>query len=153
MTQPKFGSYIESLQAGFRKGDATAADKREETANLKLIEEVVLAIGRGDPDALNELLADDIRLEIHSAQTLPFIHSATGKRDFLNAVRHNFGELESQQPEIEAVVAQGDTIIVVSREEGVLRASGDKYELRGMHRYVCRDGKISLVQEFLVPAD
>jgi len=101
---------------------------------------------------VGELLTDDVRLEIHSDQALPFIHSADGKRDFLNAVRHNFGELQSQRPIIEAVVAQGDTVVVVSREEGELREGGACYEIHVMHRYVCRDGKIALVQEFLVPA-
>lgn len=152
MTEPKFGNYIASLHGGFRQGDAAADAKQEEAANIQLIEKVVLAIGRGDFDAMGELLVDDIRLEIHSAQTLPFIHSADGKRDFLNAVRHNFGTLRSQRPIIEAVVAQGDTVVVVSREEGELRESGAHYEVHVMHRYVCRDGKMALVQEFLVPA-
>ena len=152
MTEPKFGTYTESLHAAFRQGDAAADAKQEEAANIQLIENVVLAVGRGDLDAVGELLVDDIRLEIHSAQTMPFIHSADGKLDFLNAVRHNFGELRSQRPIIEAVVAQGDTVVVVSREEGELRATGAHYEVHGVHRYVCRDGKIALVQEFLVPA-
>jgi ketosteroid isomerase-like protein len=152
MPESDFGPYLHSLNVRFREGDAFAEAKEEESSNIQLIQNVILAIGSGDIETVGRLLTDDVRLEIHSGKVLPFIEHADGKRAFLEAMGHNFGQLQDQRPEIVSVVAQGDTVVVIAREQGELLASGERYEVFGMHRYLCRDGKIALVQEILAPA-
>ena len=42
--------------------------------------------------------------------------------------------LEQQMPEIEAVIAQGDTVVVLGRERGNMRAGGS-YSVRWMQMH------------------
>jgi hypothetical protein len=37
-----------------------------------------------------------------------------------------------------------------TREEGVVRATGTKYTIRGVQRFILREQKAALVEEFLV---
>jgi len=152
MSGQEFDGYSESLHEGFRQGDSRVHEKEQEEANVRLLQDVALAIGRDDLAAVGELFSDDIQLEIRSPRELPFIRSASGKEGVLTAIRHNFGEVRDQRPTIEAVVAQGNTVVVLSREEGIIRASGERYDVHVMHRYVCRGGKVTLVQELIAPA-
>jgi ketosteroid isomerase-like protein len=152
MSDPTFITYTSSLAVLFRAGDAKAHEKLEEAANVQLIQDVILAIGRNDLVAVGEFLTDDVELDIRTSVDLPFIRAAKGKEQFLEAVRQNFGELRDQQPTIEAVIAQGDTVIIVSRERGELRGTSASYQIQGMHRYICREGKIALVEERIMPA-
>jgi ketosteroid isomerase-like protein len=152
MAERPFGDYLASLRAGFLGGDVAAVAKVEESANMQALDELITAIGSEDLETIGRLLADDVRLEIHSHGALPFIDTAEGKPAFLRALQHNFGQLINQRPQIESVVAQGDTVVVIGREQGELAESGAGYDVYGVHRYVFREGQLVLVQEFLVPA-
>jgi ketosteroid isomerase-like protein len=152
MSDPTFTNYTASLDDLFRDGDLKAPEKVEEAANVRLIQELMLAIGRNDAVALGDLLTDDVELDIRTSVDLPFIRRAKGKEQFLEAVWKNFGELQDQQPNLEAVIAQGDTVIILAQEQGELRKTSARYQIQGMHRYVFREGKIALVQELILPA-
>lgn len=152
MTDPGFTSYTSTLETLFRHGDSRADQKAEELANIRLIQDAVLAIGRNDMEALREMLADDVRLDIRAPENLSFASQAVGREQFLEAVKRNFGEVQNQRPGIEAVVAQGDTVVVMSREEGEIRRTGEPYRIDCVQRFVCRDGKIALIHEVAAPA-
>lgn len=152
MNDSTLQNFANSLDNLFRHGDSNAYMKQQEASNIRLIEDAMLAIGRNDMVALKELIADNVQLDIKTSADLPFIRAASGKEKFLDAVKHNFSEISDQQPRIEAVIAQGDTVIILSSEEGEIRASGARYHVQGMHRFVCRDGKLELVQELIIPA-
>ena len=152
MSDPTFRTYTATLEDYFRDGDLKAHEKADEASNVRLIQELMLAIGRNDPAALGELLTDDVELDIRTSADLPFIRSAKGKGAFLEAVWKNFGELQDQQPNITSVIAQGDTVIILAQEQGELRKTSERYQVQGMHRYVFREGKIALVQELILPA-
>ena len=147
MADPGFEHYVTTVDELFRCGDAHCHEKHEEASNVRLIQEVALAIGRGDLEAVGALLTDDMHLEIQAPAQFPFIRSATGREAVLDALRHNFAAVRDQQPSIEAVVAQGDTVVVVATEEGELGDAGGRYKVSGMHRYVCKGGKIAMLQE------
>jgi ketosteroid isomerase-like protein len=152
MSDPTFKTYTASLEDFFRDGDLKAQEKVEEAANVRLIQELMLAIGRNDLAASGDLLTDDVELDIRTSVDLPFIQRAKGKEQFLDAVRQNFDELQDQQPNIEAVIAQGNTVIILAQEQGELRKTSTRYHVQGMHRYVFREGKMALVHELILPA-
>lgn len=152
MTDTGFQRYLTALDTHFRLGDARVQEKQDEASNIELIKSVVAAIGRNDLAAVGQLLADDAQLDIKGYEELPFIRSASGRNAVLDAIRENFGALQDQEPTIEAVVAQGDTVVIVSAEEGMVRATGARYRIEGIQRFVCRDGKIRLVHEIMVQA-
>jgi ketosteroid isomerase-like protein len=152
MTDPGFATYTSSLETLFRDGDPRCEQKAEELANIRLIQDAVLAIGRNDMEALEEVLADDVRLDIRAPENLSFVSQAAGREQVLEAVKRNFGEVQNQRPAIEAVVAQGDTVVVMSREEGEVKGTGEPYRIDCVQRFVCRDGKIALIHELAAPA-
>jgi len=116
-----------------------------------VIKNLLKAIGSDDLPAVEEMLAEGVRLEIPGTDELPFIRKAKGREQMIEAIKQNFGALQNQRPSIEAVIAQGDTVIVIMEEEGEIRASGKKYQTKGMQRFVIREGKVELVEELFVP--
>lgn len=146
----KFKSYIDSIEHLFQSGDLKATEKLEEVSNVRLIQNLIMAIGRGDLTAVGEMLADDVRLEILGPDELPFIRQAKGRAQMLEAIKENFEAVQDQRPRIEAVIAQGDTVIVMMEEEGEVRATGKKYRINGIQRFIIREKKLELVAELFV---
>jgi ketosteroid isomerase-like protein len=152
MSEPRFQSYISALEQLFRAGDLKADDKAEEGANVRLIHNLMMAIGRDELAAVGEMLAEDVRLEILGADDPPFIRQANGRAEMLEAIRQNFAAVQDQVPNVEAVIAQGDTVVIMLNEAGVVRATGKPYSIKGMQRFIIREAKVELVQEILVQA-
>ena len=152
MTDPSLHNYALSLEAHFRNGDPDADGKQEELASVRVVQAAIARIGAGDFESLAELLADDVRLEIKAPDHFGFDREASGRGGVVAALRKNFGVVAEQRPRIEAVVAQGDTVVVVFRDEGRLVGTGETYEVEGMHRFVCRDGRIAFIHEIAVPS-
>ena len=150
MSKSKFDSYINSIEVLFRSGDPKANEKVEEASNIQLIQNLIMAIGRDDLTAVGEMLADDVRLEILGPDELPFIRKAKGRAQMLEAIQKNFGAVQDQRPMIEAVIAQGDTVIVMMGEEGEVRATGKRYRIKGMQRFIIQEEKVELVEELFM---
>ena len=151
MSEAKFDSYTNSLEYLFRCGDLKAAEKHEEASNVRLIKNIVAAIGRDDLALVSEMLAEDVRLEIRGTDKLPFIRNAKGREQMLDAIIVNFSSLQNQRPIVESVVAQGDTVIITMEEEGEVRATGMKYRIKCVQRFVIKEGKVALLEEQAVP--
>jgi ketosteroid isomerase-like protein len=64
----------------------------------------------------------------------------------LDAIIVNFSSLQNQKPVVESVVAQGDTVIVTMEEEGEVRATGKKYRIKCVQRFVMKEGKVALLE-------
>lgn len=150
MSDSKFDSYINSIEDLFRSGDSKVNEKLEEASNVRLIQSLIMAIGRDDLTAVGEMLADEVRLEILGPDELPFIREAKGRAQMLEAIKENFGAVQDQRPSIEGVIAQGDTVIVMLEEEGKVRATGKRYKIKGMQRFIIREGKVELVEEIFL---
>src|SRR4051812_8839494 len=118
MSDSKFGPYVNSIEALFRSGDSKANEKLEEASNVRSIKNLVMAIGRDDLTAVGEMLAQDVRLEILGPDELPFIREAKGQVQMIEAIKENFAAVQDQRPRIEAVIAKGDTVIIMLEEEG-----------------------------------
>lgn len=150
MSEPKFNSYVDSIVGLFRSGDSRANEKLEEAANVWLIQNLVTAIGHDDLTAAGDMLSEDVRFEILGADEFPFVRSAKGRAQMLEAIRWNFGLLQDQRPNVEAVIAQGDTVIVMLKEEGKVRATGKGYTVKGIQRFIIRENKVELVEELFL---
>jgi len=141
-------SLLDQLHAGFLKGDDDAASKQAEAQHVRLLQQMYQVIGQGEWQKFAELLHDDIEFQIDCPPSLPMRGRWRGKTQVAEAVQRNFGMLEQQVPEIEAVVAQGDTVVVVGREQGNMRGGGS-YSLRWMQMHTFRDGKLYRVYEMV----
>jgi ketosteroid isomerase-like protein len=106
---------------------------------------VYAAVISGDFDALNGSVTDDVALNICGFP--PINGTWKGRGEVVAAVRKNYGQLESQQPTIESMISQGDSIAVLMRETGVLRSTGQAYSVRGVQWFTFAGGRISKIDQ------
>jgi uncharacterized protein len=149
MSQKINPQFIDNFQAAFYEGDENVAGKLEEVENVKRVEEVFRIIADKDFDSLKNVLADDVTLEIIGSSSTPMAGLTQGCERVIEATRNNFAQVEEQEPEIQSVIAQGNTVVVVGREKGRFRPTGRSYELHWMHQYTFMNGKIVHMRELL----
>jgi uncharacterized protein len=141
-------SLLDQLHASFLKGDDDAATKQTELQQVRLLQQMYQAIGQGDWPAFAGLLHDDVEFEIDCVPSLPMRGKWSGRAQVAEAAMRNFGMLEQQVPEIESVIAQGDTVVVLGRERGNMRGGGN-YSVRWMQMRTFRDSKCYRVYEMV----
>src|SRR5690242_5909174 len=100
--------FVDGIPAAFRAGDPRVDAKEDEGENVRRIQELYRAIGRGDYGTFRSALTEDVELEILGPPQNPFVGVWRGRDQVAEAVTRNFGLLDAQQPEVEGVVAQGD---------------------------------------------
>jgi ketosteroid isomerase-like protein len=143
------GDFLTQVQNGFLAGDANVAVKQEEAGNVERVKRVYQSLGLRDFDGVVELLHDDIELEIVGPPGAPFLGSWKGRAGVLDALRTNFAQVEAQQPQVQHVVAQGDTVTVVAREQGRFSATGRDYDLHWVQLLTFQGGKLLRVRELI----
>jgi hypothetical protein len=70
-----------------------------------------------------------------------------GRNDAVAAARKKYGQLEIQQPEIEPMISQGDSIAVMLRESGVLKSTKQAYSIRGVQWLTFANGKVREIDQ------
>jgi ketosteroid isomerase-like protein len=105
------------------------------------------AVIRGDFDAFGESITDDIELNIRGFG--PINGTWRGRKEVVAATRKNFAELEGQQPTIEGMISQGDSIAILLRESGVFKSTGKAYSIRGVQWFTFAGGKIKKIEEII----
>ena len=116
----------------------------QEQANGALLQRILEAIGAGRFDELRGWMAPDVSFELAAGPRFPFIRHAEGVDAVIEAIAYNFSTVAEQMPQPLAVVAQGDTVMVMAREAGRLVESGERYELLLAHQFTFRDGRLAL---------
>jgi hypothetical protein len=142
-------AFINRLPEAFHEGDEKATAKRVETDNVRLLQSVYQAISRGDIQAFMDMLAEDIDLEILGPLTVPFLGSWRGRQQVTEAVRTNFAMVQEQQPELQSVVAQGDTVVAVGRERGRYSETGLEYDVQWVQFHTFRGGMLSRIRQLV----
>jgi ketosteroid isomerase-like protein len=145
------GRFIDRLHPAFLEGDTTAAGKAAEAGNVARLQEQYRAIARGDFTPVLAQLAEDIEFELHGPPDIPINGSWRGLPDVAAAIPRNFGALAEQEAEILAVVAQGDTVVLLAQEHGKVRATGAPYHLRWAQFFTFRDDKIIRIRGVAAP--
>lgn len=141
--------FIERMHDAFLEGDPQALTKQMEADNVRRMQTIYRAIARGDyAEALADAV-DDIDLEIVAPPGHPFAGRWRGKAEVQEAIRRNFALVEDQRPEIQTLAAQGDTVVVVARERGRLRTTGQEYDLHFVQVFTFRDGKLTRMRELV----
>jgi ketosteroid isomerase-like protein len=91
--------------------ESTDGSNAENAENLRSIQRLIEAIGRGDLETAIANAHPDVRFEIYAPPEFLWIRQATGIEGLRHAVRHNFDSVEDQHPEITSLTTQGDTIV------------------------------------------
>lgn len=136
-----------TYEGTFAQGDPDAGSKGLEMRNVAAVKAMVEAVARYDYDALARLVSDSVRLQILAPPDVPFIRNAEGAPAFLNAVRHNFAMVEEQNPVLLSIVAQGEAVVCIVREQGRYAEDGLRYDLHAVQEFVFREGKLERIFE------
>jgi ketosteroid isomerase-like protein len=105
------------------------------------------AIVNGNFEAFGESVADDVELNIRGFGAMD--GTWRGRNEVIEATRKNFALLSGQQPEIEGMIAQGESVAVLLRESGVFKSTGQAYSLRGVQWFTFENGKIKRIDEIV----
>src|SRR5262245_4130419 len=132
--------FVDGLRQAFEAGDPAAAAKCAEAACVRLVQEQYRAIARGDFAAYPDTLAEDIEFENVGPAAVPFVGRWRGREEVAEAIARNFGYVEDQRPEVLSVVAQGDCVVVVAREQGRYRPTGRDYDAHWVQHFTWHDG-------------
>jgi ketosteroid isomerase-like protein len=138
-----FAGATRPLQEAREKETLIGARSAEHLAN---VEAQLAAIARGDYASAVANVRDDVELDIFAPPEFAWLRRARGRQEFQTALEHNFGTLIDQRPEITAVVAQGDVVIMIGREQGRIRETGHEYDVEFVHRFTFRDERLASIR-------
>ncbi|MGL4551890.1 MAG: nuclear transport factor 2 family protein [Gemmataceae bacterium] len=142
MNEAAVRKFIDGLWPAFEAGDRAVGGKHAEAANVRRVQDQFRALSQGNAAAFLDALAEDVEFEILGPAAVPFVGRWKGRQPVADAVARNLACLEDQRPEVTAVVAQGDTVVVSVRERGRYRPTGREYDLWAVQFYTFRDGKV-----------
>jgi len=130
---------------------AAAERSAEPARNILWLRDQIAAIERGEFEALLRDAHDDVTFELFAPPQFHFITRASGKADFLAAMRHNFSAVVEQTPQIRDIFAEGNTVVLFGREHGRVRQTGTAYDVEFVQRLTFRDERLASVR--IVVAD
>lgn len=147
---------IERLVADVRRAfhaiDPEAAARPVESGNVRRLLEMYEAVGRSDFAAVVERMTDDVVMTIAGPPGHPFNGRWVGRAEVLGALGRNFAMVDEQEVRIVSAVASGDTVIVIARERGRYRPSGEPYDGEWAQVFGFRDGRLEAMRQiFSVP--
>lgn len=152
MTPEAIQRLIADVGRAFLAIDPDAAARPVESGNVRRLLEIYAAVGRSDFAAVVERMTDDVVLTITGTPGHPFNGEWVGKAEVLAALGRNFAMVDGQEVRVLSVVAQRDTVVVIARERGRYRPSGERYEGEWAQVFGFRDGKLESIREiFSVP--
>lgn len=123
---------------------ANPADRR--SAHIRAIQAQIDALGRGDIAGVLQHAHPDVELEIFAPLEFRWVTRARGTEEVRRAIAHNFDSVEDQQPEVLNIVSEGDVVVLIGRERGVIRASREAYDVQFVQRFTFRAGRLAAVQ-------
>ena len=103
------------------------------------------AVVQGNFDAFGESLTDDVELSICGFGLID--GTWRGRQAVVAAARANYAQISQQQPQIEAMIRQGDSLAVLLLESGVFKATGEAYSVRAVQWFTFENRKIKKIDE------
>jgi ketosteroid isomerase-like protein len=114
-----------------------------EQTNVAVVQQAYEAFGRGDIPGVLELLTDDVEWTMQGPSVIPFAGTFRGREGIAEFFTLLDETLEFEQFEPRKFVGQGDTVVVVGYERGLVKPTGRTFEHEWAHVYTLRDGKIA----------
>jgi len=115
--------------------------------SIEVVKGIYEAFGRGDVPAVLAAMADDI--EWYEAEGMPYggLHHGpdAAARNVLGPVVHDIPDVAAMPEEL---IASGNTVAVVAHYTGTGKATGKELDLRVVHVWDVRDGKIARFRQF-----
>lgn len=143
-------TFSPSAFPAFQADDPNADSKTLEAQHVGVVRRFYMAIERQDWALLGESLTDDITIELFGSLELPHMR-CTGREAVLAMLRDNISAVESSRSEIETLAAQGHLALCICNDRGVLKGSGETYEVKFLVHFDFRNGFISRARQWILP--
>lgn len=126
--------------------DRLSGDRVVERDNLLTLYRIYQNLGSDEQDAIAAELTDDVEFQIIGPAMVPFTRSWTGIAKVLPAIQRHLAD-RTQQRDIVNFVVQGNSIVVVSREQSTSLQTGEPYDIHWVQIFTFRDGKLCRINE------
>ncbi len=116
--------------------------------NIKLVQEIYAAVGRGDISAVVDRMTDDIEIEVPGPAEIPFagdFHGADGVGLFFQAIGAN-ADVHVLEPR--EFIADTERVVVLGHEKLTAKRTGRTWETDWAMVWTTRDGKVSRLREY-----
>jgi ketosteroid isomerase-like protein len=141
--------FFTQFQAAFERGDANLHAKVEEKANVALVQRFFQAMESRDEERIADCMADDIHFEVVGTRGNPFVGQQVGKHRVLVRIASNFTRFADMVPNIETVVAQGDTVVAIGHVTGRYVETNTRYEAYWIMHFTCNLDKIAKWRDYV----
>ena len=117
-------------------------------SNQELVKKLYAAFGKGDLGYILDACSATIEWEYVGPAAIPYGGRYTGKQ----GVEQFFARLgqtcDLKKFEPRDFVAQGDNVVVLGYEEGIVRPTGRSFQTPWVHIFTIQDGKVMRFREF-----
>jgi ketosteroid isomerase-like protein len=119
-----------------------------EIENRECVTRVFEAFGRGDIGAILEQLSDDVRFVSHLDPSVPWAGEYTGKAAVAGYFQALVGAVEVVDHPVDALVAEGDTVVATGEVSFRVRATGRTGSSSWVYIWKVADGEIRGYEQF-----
>jgi ketosteroid isomerase-like protein len=119
-----------------------------EQDNRALVQRGYDAFGRGDIEALLALLDENVEWITPGPSDLPTAGRRRGRQQVAEFFKGVDSLFEIQRFEPESFVSEGDRVVVLGSETTRVKATGKVLEMRWVHAFTVRNGKVVVLEEF-----
>ena len=110
----------------------------------KIVAGIYEAFGRGDLAGVLSALAEEVEWEM--AGPAPFAGRRQGKEGVQGFFADLMGAVKIEMFEVDAVIGDGEQVVVLGRERCAAKGTGRSYEQHWAHAYTVHDGKVASVR-------
>ncbi|MGF7042673.1 nuclear transport factor 2 family protein [Mucilaginibacter lappiensis] len=121
---------------------------KETRDNIRMVEDLFAAFGRGDEQGLLTLAAEDIEW-ITPGEDWPLAGTRRGHPGLLDLIQKSTEKLETSFPEAPEFVGQGNRVLVIGFSTGRVKATNKKFEDHFVIAITVQNGKVTNVREYV----
>lgn len=114
--------------------------------NKTVVREFLAASQRGDRAVMAGLLHE--RFTVHEADSLPYAGEHHGLEGFLALVKRVFTSFRDTRVEIDGMIGEGDTVIVLARLSGHSKHAGEAFSMPVNEVWQLVDGRIHSITPY-----
>ena len=116
--------------------------------NVQIVKDFFGALGRGDKQGMQALVAKDIEWII-PGEDWPLAGTHRGHAGLENLLQKANETVETTFPEPPEFIAQGDRVLVVGFATGRIKATNRKFEDHWVFAITVRNGKLTSIREYI----
>jgi ketosteroid isomerase-like protein len=120
----------------------------DEIENTERITRIFEAFGRGDVAYILDQLADDVRFVSHLDPVVPWAGEFAGREDVARFFQALGGSVEVADHPVNAIVAQGDTVVAMGDVSFSVRKTGKTAASSWVYIWKLANGQVQSYDQF-----